>query len=677
MRYEYEKDEDFLKLIDEQKIKELYIKIRILDWKENPIQDVEGRVSAGSLNLSGTSAMRRTMNVTVLLSDEDYSLTSVRNLFSINKKVQVFIGVKNFTQQYTDYDIIWFKQGTFVITNPSISHTATDISASLQLKDKMSLLNGDCGGTIPASTQFDRYDVLDENGEYIIERPTIVQIIRELVNHFGGEQLEKIIISDIDTRVKKVMKWTGSNPVYLSGTEGNYQLSQEYSENATRYEYGTDVGYIYTDFYYPNDLIANAGDSVVTMLDKIKNALGNFEYFYDVDGNFIFQEKKNYLNTTQATVDLAKIQKENYLVDMTKGKSVYNFDNSNLITSYSNSPQYSMIKNDYVVWGIRKNASGNSVNIRYHLAIDKKPEIGNTYLGYIYTDPDDNLTKVKVPIKYKTKSALFKTIGIEGNLYMTEDDETIVYKWNAEAETFEVLGFSLSKIRTTDWRTELYLQGTQAEPLGLDSNYYYTELMNEWPKLWNFLDSPKEENGETIYEGDFYPEVKEDPSGIDFFLDFIDSSAAIGELSVNNIGRRTKVSNDSSINCIFEPEIPDFILIEITGDAEEMEKKRNECINKGQQFIQVSSGVFKSLALGGSSNSAFEEIRNLLYQYTSYNESITIQAVPIYHLEPNTRITVRDIKSDIYGDYMINTISIPLGVNSTMSISATRALEKF
>jgi hypothetical protein len=34
----------------------------------------------------------------------------------------------------------------------------------------------------------------------------VSQIIREAVNHFGGEQLSKIIISDIDDRIKSVMK---------------------------------------------------------------------------------------------------------------------------------------------------------------------------------------------------------------------------------------------------------------------------------------------------------------------------------------------------------------------------------------------------------------------------------------------------------------------------------------
>lgn len=145
MKYEYENDESFLKLIDKQSLKEQYIKITILDWLENPIQDIQGRISTGNLNLSGTSAMRRTMNVTVLLSEGEYALTEINNLFSINKKIKVEIGLKNFTQLYPDYDIIWFKQGVFVITNPSISHTTTDISVSLQLKDKMSLLNGDCG----------------------------------------------------------------------------------------------------------------------------------------------------------------------------------------------------------------------------------------------------------------------------------------------------------------------------------------------------------------------------------------------------------------------------------------------------------------------------------------------------------------------------------------------------
>jgi hypothetical protein len=53
-------------------------------------------------------------------------------------------------------------------------------------------------------------------------------------------------------------------------------------------DYGTIAGYRTTDLVYPGDLISNIGESITSMLDKIKNILGNFEYFYDINGKFIF-----------------------------------------------------------------------------------------------------------------------------------------------------------------------------------------------------------------------------------------------------------------------------------------------------------------------------------------------------------------------------------------------------
>lgn len=686
-RYDYLTDEEFLQEIDNTHLKEQFAKITVLDWEENPIQDIQGVVTGGSINIDGKSAVRRTCNLSVFLNDTEYSgITNIDNLFSINKKIYLEIGYENITDKYSQYPIIWFPQGTFVMINPSISHGTGGSTMSVQLKDKMCLLNGECGGVIAASTQFDTYDTIDEEGNWVTEKPTIVQIIRELVNHFGGEQLGKIIISDIDNRIKKVMKWRGNTPVYLymettpnqDGTNANsYYMTTNYSEAQGKayqaFENGEDIGYIYSDFYYPNELIANAGDNVCTILDKIKNLLGNFEYFYDIDGNFRFQEIKNYLNTTHATVELDKIKNSDYLVDQSKGKIVYNFNNSNLVTSFANNPQFNMIKNDFVVWGIRKNANGNDVPIRYHLAIDKKPKIGNIYECFFYEDPDDNLIKAKMPIKYSSVSEIEKHQGAAGVFYMAEDTG-LIYIWDGETQTYKVVDVGLTKVQTNDWRTELYLQGVQAEPFGTKSNYYYTELLNEWPKLYNIQSSFNNINEETVYTGDYYEEVLKTPSDIDYFLDFIDSTAEISKFSISNIGRRTVVINDNDVNCIFEPNIPDFVLIELGTD--ETDDERDEAIERGQNYIQVPSSVYSMLSPGGSSNSAYNRIRQLLHQYTSYNESITIQALPIYHLEPNIRIGVRDVESNIFGDYMISTISIPLAINGTMSISATRALER-
>lgn len=678
-KYEYLTDDNFLKKIDSLHIQEQYVKIILLDWKEFPIKEIHGMVtSGGSININGDSSVRRVSNISLYVDNSEIAdVMNVENYFSINKKIKIEIGIKNITREYSDYDIIWFPQGTYVIMSPSLSHDLNGVNISLQLRDKMSLLNGDAGGILTSSVQFDQYETIDENGEYIITKVKIHQIIRELVNHYGGEQLGKIIINDIPDKIKQVMKWTGKNPLYFIHNNGTYlfSINEEDIKNLdknlyTIFNYGEDVGYIYTDFVSPSEIISNPGESIVSVLDKIKNLLGNYEYFYDIDGNFVFQEIKNYLNTTQATVISNEISQD-YSIDISKGKAVYILDDTDLILSTSNNPQYNMIKNDYVVWGIRKNANGNDIPIRYHLAIDDKPETGNRYECFLYTDPDDNLQKAKVPIKFKDKETLENTDGAAGVFYMTTDDGKI-YKW--ENKQYKEINVELIEVETKDWRTELYLQGASAEALGLEQNYYYAELNAEWPKIYDIAKNSYEENGKRIYYGDFKDEIITTPNEAVFFLDFIDTDSELGKFSVNTIGRRSIVVKSNDINCIFESYIPDYVLIE--NDQPDTQEKREECQDRGQKFIQVDSSIFKRISTGGSNNSAFEEIKNLLYQYTSYNESISINMLPIYHLEPNTRISVRDLENDISGDYIISTISVPLEVGGTTVINAQKALQK-
>lgn len=668
MQYRYLKDSSFLQELSKHRLLEQYAKIIILNINEKPIQEVQGKITGGSLNLDGKSAIRRTGNISVYVEERTNDLTDIKHLFSINKKIKIEIGFLNTTTKYPEYNILWFPMGTFVIMNPSISNSSGGVTISLSLKDKMSLLNGECGGTIPASVVFHEYEELDPTtGNYIIKKPTIVQIIRELVNHFGGEQLGKIIISDLDTRIKKVMKWVGTNPLYHYQSYGdNGEVTNFYSctemdlDLVEVYDNGRDIGYIYSDFYFPGELIADAGNSVCDILDKIKNTLGNFEYFYDINGNFIFQEIKNYLNTSKSTTDLNNLNNSDYLIDRSKGKAAYAFDDSFLISSYTNNPQYSMIKNDFVVWGSREGVTGNKIPIRYHLAIDSKPKIGNTYQCYFYQDETDGLTKAKVSINYNTM-AEFPKVGEIERLYL-DTQTNKVYHWNPNLLQYEELDIQLTSVTTKDWRTELYLAGANTERYGTNANFYYAELKNEWPKQYD------------VESGVFYDEALNTPSDMDYYLDFIDSGAAISELSISNIGRRSKIINDDKINCMFEPDIPNLVVI--AEGREDTAALQKECSDKGQDWVAVSSSIYNNLAMGGSANSAFNMIQDLLYQYTSYNESISVQSLPAYFLEPNIRISVKDARSGISGDYMINSISLPLDISGTMSLSCTRALER-
>ena len=686
--FPYLKDSIFLKKLDEEKLKEHFVKLIILTFDEMPIQEIQGVITGGNFTLDGSSSMRRTGNLSMIADQYENDLTDTKHLLSINKKVEVLIGFTNTTNQYNNFPILWFPQGTYVIISPNIVHNASGVNISLTLHDKMALLNGECGGTLPASVIFSEVQDIDQNGEIQITKPTIYQIIQELVNHFGGQQLGKIIINDIDSEIKKVMKWTGSTPLYMvqdikdgvlyakfSTNYDDFKEIEDKEEKIKSFSYGQDVGYILTDFVYPDELIGNAGETVVTILDKIKNMLGNYEYFYDINGNFIFQEIKNYLNKSYSTSLIKKINKKDYslikeinendyIVDYVRGKSVYTFEEGSIIQSYSNSPQYQQIKNDFLVWGKRTSITGQEIPIRYHLAIDKKPEIGNSDDVFFYIDPEDKIKKNKKPVKFDEKDG-FPDKGEEGIYYYmtTGENANKIYTWSVEAQDYKETTYVLKTITTTDWRTELYLAGVNNQPFGLDSNYYYTELKNEWPKIYD------------VENGKFFDETIFQPSDIDFFLDFIDSPTAISEFGIKNIGRRTTTLVDNSINCIFQPENPDIVIIEAV-DTEKTNKLRDQCHNRGQEYAQVRSEIYNMLVNGGALKSAYEEIKKELYQYTNYNEQISLTVLPVYYLEPNTRITVRDAVSGIYGDYIIKSISLPLDVNGVMNLSCTRALER-
>ena len=697
----YLKDPSFLKQIDRLKIKEQYVKITVLTFDEKPIHEIEGLVIGGSISLDGSSGMRRTCNLNLIVNNNELNpKKKIEHILSLNKKIDVLIGFVNTTNKYNDYPILWFPQGIYLIIAANFTHSLEGVSIALTLHDKMALLNGECGGTLPASVTFSQVEDINQYGETYIRQPTIYQIIQELINHFGNQQLGKIIISDIDNKIKQVMKWTGSFPLYLFSitnikTQDNivqYIYTTNYSdptiENAREKEdqlsvkllntfsYGEDIGYIYTDFTYPGELVGNAGDTIVTILDQIKNILGNYEYFYDIQGNFRFQQIKNYLNNSYSTevmkkININEINNIDYVADFIDGKSVYTFNTADIIQSYSNSPNYQQIKNDFLVWGVRKTVTGQEIPIRYHLAIDQKPSlVEHIYQNiYFFEDPYDGIVKAKVPLiydKYEEKPLY----GEQGQFYYFKKENKL-YHWDITTQSYiEIQNAKLNSIRinnNSDYRSDLYFSGVINQPLGTESNYYYTELKNEWPKLCEWR---AKENNEKEYE-EFYKDIN--PSDIDYFLDII-NTPALEEFNVQNIGRRTTTIVDDSINCIFQPNPPNIIIIE--KNSEKQSELKTQCENSKQDYSQVESSIYNLLAGGGYLKSAYEEIRKELYQYTNYGEQVNLTTLPIFYLEPNTRITIQDNDSLIFGDFIIKSISLPLDINGTMNISCIKALER-
>ena len=209
-------------------------------------------------------------------------------------------------------------------------------------------------------------------------------------------------------------------------------------------------------------------------------------------------------------------------------------------------------------------------------------------------------------------------------------------------------------------------------------NHYYTSLDAEGKNIIEV----KTFNREKIYysragynhyrdfkAGNFWSkDIYTQPQFLTFWFDFLEPDTSdLAKYSVPVIGSRTKVINeDKNIRAIHYKEIPQVIFKHPTDD--DFERK------SGYTYIFISSAAEGLFSISSKGKSAKERIDELLNQYTYCTEDINMSAVPAYHLQPNDHIYVRDDNSGINGEYIINKLTIPLGYNKMMSISATKVI---
>ena len=672
---------EFLAQLDDFVNQKRYARLTLLTWDEKPIKDISGEITSGNITKDGSSAVRSTCTLGTSVDATSYSVEDANADFAVNKKIFVEVGIKNYTKEYPEYPILWFPQGVFFIKAFSCNtSTTTAMNISLTLNDKMAMLNGDVGGKFPATTILDEEDTQTETGEYATQKVQVYRIIQECVNHFGGEDLNNIVIEDVPLRIKRVMRWTGDEPLYLVSNGGQAEAGTlSYDPTTTRpssgaylqINNGDDAGYVYDDFVYDKELVMNAGQSVADALEQIKQYLGNYEYFYDVFGIFHFREIKNYLNTTQGKVLTTDMTENDYMVDRAIPKEVYSFSDSSNLLSMNVNPQYDSIKNDYIVHGTRKmTGSDISYDVMYHLAIDSKPKTGNVYVNVLlYRELDTDLQKAIFPIQVQTLPDFgeFNSIYKVGNqAYMWDSDNT----W--KELKVEAYYDAANPYVTQDWRTELYLKGLQAlYNNSIDQGYYFAELQNGWPQIYD------------LKEQRFWGEAEDESlqarvlTDGNFFLDFIDSSGPMGKWSVSNIGRRSDVVVDDDVNCLFQPEIPNIVFLNLDlqdTDPEEFQKLRDECMDSGQPYAQTRGEVFNAFSTGGYHNGAYDRICAELYTHTTYQTTISLTAVPNYYLEPNSRVRIEDNSTQTFGSYMIQNLSLPLAIGSPMSVTLNECM---
>ena len=418
---EYLQDKDFLKRLDYNREKETYVRIIALSNDELPREEIVGRATGGSINVDGASAVRRTCSLSLVVLEDDEIITDA--YWCYNNKFKLEIGLKNnIDKKYPD--IIWFDMGIYIITNFSKSKTTNNLTVSISGKDKMCRLNGEVSGNIMYGTNFGSIDnvnkVEKEDGtvEYQTkkEKLTIKEIIENAVKEYGQENAHNIIINDLDQYGYELWEYQGDTPIYMfiKQNDNNMEvinmtmdestkvsvndsldtfitnIDQYYSMNAidpsyntgatqitdfcgtvyvAKIEFGQTVGYHQTPLVYNNDLILNAGETVTSLLDKLKAMLGEYEYFYDLQGRFVFQKKKTY---TQEL--FSPINGELITPTMYASQYSYKFEDESLFTSINSTPNINNVKNDFSVWGARKSSTDQELPIHARFAIDKKPQ---------------------------------------------------------------------------------------------------------------------------------------------------------------------------------------------------------------------------------------------------------------------------------------------------------------
>lgn len=735
---DFQQDTAFLAKVNQNKVKEYWAAIMILDFQtEKPLARIEGKVVGGNISIAAKSTTRRTGSLNLVFDSTTKNITNVNNLIAIDKKVAISIGMTNpyyqssideynqlyerrfrlmkelekendewlkqyqlqlqseleekflaqngrppddaefssqiqpqinsltmdmitkkrtqierqlelldiqmqDAQKYIEYgDILWYKQGVFVITKANSTVNTTSSSVAINFVDKMAYLNGTCGGTLSSAVSFHDIIIIDKDGNTTTDYPLISTIIRECVQHYGGEHPSRIVISDIEDVGRQVVRYQGSTPIHFftnfgdippeqsTSPKGNYVIQDARPEGYNKTFHKGDIcGYLETPLTYPGELVMGIGSTVTRVLDEIVKTLGNYEYFYDVDGVFHFQKIKNYLYTgdtplnygqyeiagegnNPATVGFDDRIQQFYLPQFQPDAFLNEFADTSLVTSVNFNPNYENIKNDFVVWGTRDSNEEASQKVRYHLAIDKRPKEEFDADGNSTSLCNQHIYAVILPYE---KSEQDKT-DEDGHETLPEVDDTTIqsetegqivkYQLSAYFPDPNNVGYRVRHVCRPlkdsfpdlgheywyNWREELYRMAllnygasTDVEQVtdGAIRNMgeqYFEELRAEWRNVFDPESTVQNLGPNSFQKGwnDYYGtnndhpwygynvNVALDPSKIRYWLDLLDTDSTIGQFSVDRIGRRTVAQDNSKINEVFSKEVFDMVFIDTSN----------------------------------------------------------------------------------------------------------------
>lgn len=204
-----------------------YVRLNVLDFAFNMVDEISGRVSNWSVNCDANSDLRRSFSVQMEIDDSSFEVQPGSQIW-IDKYVQPYIGYENiFTGE-----IQWYNQGIYLINAPSWQYDAESNSLGFSGLDLMSKLTGLRNGQLEGI-------------------PTVIS---------QGENVRSAIIDTL-----------------ALGGFTNYIVDECTLEDGTIQP-------------VPNDIEITQGGTVYDVLSELRDILPQYQIYFDVNGVFHYNK---------------------------------------------------------------------------------------------------------------------------------------------------------------------------------------------------------------------------------------------------------------------------------------------------------------------------------------------------------------------------------------------------
>ena len=257
--------------IIKQRINERYIKINILDFQYQTVDQISGNALSCSVQCDADSDLRRSCNVSLVVRDNSFDIQSGGKIW-LDKYIQVYIGLKNIYTQ----EIQWYNQGIYLIDAPTWKYDATNNTLSFSGLDLMSKLTGARNG------QLQGIPTVIKQGESVREA-----IIATLA--LGG--FTKYVVSECTNRDGTIQ----TVPYDIEIDQGGFvydilsalrDILPQYQiyfdvDGVFHYDFiptGDDEPVVITDDIWKNILI---GEDITTDFTSVKNYIEVYGYTHD------------------------------------------------------------------------------------------------------------------------------------------------------------------------------------------------------------------------------------------------------------------------------------------------------------------------------------------------------------------------------------------------------------